>query len=143
MKVIKIPYDISKPCTVDDIPDRTDDSIEDSGRVLDDIKKLIGIEWAEVVYLSTIKNQDDPHRDYCFIVYEVGKCKDGWPDRINVRASSYYPGTAYGDPIVGDVVLCAREWTELFGECDLAGLELRELFQFMAHFANMRSKYES
>ena len=142
MHVIKIPYDVSKPCIVHEIPDRTDDSVEASGRVLDDIKKLIGIEWAEIVYLSTIKSED-PHRDYCFIVDEVGKCKDGWPDRINVRASSYYPGTAYGDPIVGDVVICARQWIDSFGECDLAGLELRELFKFMAHFANIRSKYES
>ena len=142
MHVIKIPYDVSKPCTVHDIADRTDDSVEASGRVLDDIKKLIGIEWAEIVYLSTIKSED-PHRDYCFIVDEVGKCKDGWPDRINVRASSYYPGTVYGDPIVGDVVLCAREWTELFGECDLVGLERRELFKFLARFVLIRSEYES
>ena len=142
MHVIKIPYDISKPCSVEVIADRADDSDEASGRVLDDIKKLIGIEWAEIVYLSTIKSED-PRRDYCLIVDEVGKCKDGWPDRINVRASSYYPGTAYGDPIVGDVVLCARQWLDSFGECDLAGLELRELYKFMAHFAHVRSKYES
>ena len=142
MHVIKIPYDVSKPCTVHEIADRVDDSVEASGRVLEDIKKLIGIERAEVVYLSTIKSED-PHRDYCFIVDEVGKCKDGWTNRINVRASFFYPGTTYGDPIVGDVVLCARQWIDSFGECDLVGLELFELYKFMAKFAHIRSKYES
>lgn len=31
MHVIKIPYDISKPCTVELIADRVDDSVEASG----------------------------------------------------------------------------------------------------------------
>ena len=142
MTVIKIPYDVSKPCTVHEIADRTDDSVEASGSVLDDIKKLIGIEWAEIVALSTIKG-DDPYRDYCFIVDEVGKCKDGWTSRVNPVASCFYPGTVYGDPIVGDVVICARQWIDSFGECDLVGLELRELYKLMAKFAHIRSKYES
>lgn len=121
MKVIKIPYDRAIPCTVHEILDRVDDTIEASGRVLDDIKELIGIEWAEIVALLSIKSKD-PHRDFCLIVDEIGKCKNGWPDRINMRASKFYPGTLFGDPIVGDVVFCAREWTDSFGECDLAGL---------------------
>ena len=132
MKVIKIPYLISKECSVHDIPDRSDDSVEASGRVLDDIKKLIDIEWAEVVSLVMIKNKD-PVRDYCFIVDEVGKLKDGWMERINIRASKFYPGTYQGDPIVGDVVLCAREWTESYGECDLAGLTDYEEEVLMFH----------
>lgn len=126
MKVIKIPYDDAIECSVHEIPDRSDDSIQASGRVLDDIKDLIGIEWAEIVVLVMIKNKD-PKRDYCLIVDEIGKLKDGWTDRINMRASKFYPGTFHGDPIVGDVVLCAREWTDSFGECDLAGLSDHEL----------------
>lgn len=133
MKVIKIPYDDTIDCSVHDIPDRSDDSVEASGRVLDDIKKLIGIDWAEVVSLVMIKNKD-PLRDYCFIVDEVGKLKDGWTERINIRASRFYPGTFEGDPIVGDVVFCAREWTDSFGECDLAGLTDREEEVIMFHF---------
>lgn len=120
MKVIKIPHDKNMPCTVHEIQDAQDLSIEEAGKVLDRIKKLIGIEWAEIV-LTNIKGED-PRRDYCLIVDEVGKLKDGWTDRINARASQYYAGTLYGDPIVGNVVLCAREWTESFGECDLTGL---------------------
>ena len=120
MKVIKIPYNSEIPCTVHEIQDAKDLSIEESGRVLDRIKELISIEWAEVVL--TIAKGDDPRREYVLIVDEVGKLKDGWTDRINARASQYYAGTRYGDPIVGDVVFLAREWTESFGECDLAGL---------------------
>ena len=146
MKVIKIPYDLSNPCTIHDIPNRVDDSIEASGRVLDDIKKLIDIDMAEIVYLSTVVNKDDPHRDYCLIVDEVGKCKDGWEERINIRASLFYPGTAHGDPIVGDVAFCAREWTDSFGECDLTGLLKGEIIGFIAKIASFYSgqvDYES
>ena len=120
MKVIKIPYDKSIPCTVHEIEDARDLSIEESGKVLDRIKKLISIEWAEIV-LTFIKGED-PRREYCLIVDEVGKLKDGWVYKINPRASQWYAGALHGDPIVGDVVICAREWTESFGECDLAGL---------------------
>ena len=121
MKVIKIPYDDTVECTVHDIQDRIDDSIAASGRVLDAIKDLIDIEWAEIV-LTVISTKRTNLRDFVLIVDEVGKLKDGWEQRINVRASQFYLGTLHGDPIVGDVVLCAREWTEEFGECDLAGL---------------------
>ena len=120
MKVIKIPYNVETECTVHEIPDAQDLSIQEAGRVLDRIKELIGIEWAEIVV--TIIKGEDPRRDYCLIVDEVGKLKDGWTDRINARASQWYAGAPHGDPIVGDVVLCAREWTESFGECDLTGL---------------------
>ena len=120
MKVIKIPYNTAIPCTVHEIADAKDPSIEEAGKVLDRIKELIGIEWAEIV-LTIIKGED-PHRDYVLIVDEVGKLKDGWTDRINTRASQWYAGAPHGDLIVGNVVLLAREWTESFGECDLAGL---------------------
>ena len=120
MKVIKIPYDSTIPCTVHEIQDAKDLSIEESGRVLDRIKELISIEWAEIVL--TIVKGEDPRRDYVLIVDEIGKLKDGWSDRINTRASQFYAGTLHGDPIIGNVVLMAREWNEKFGEYDLAGL---------------------
>ena len=120
MKVIKIPYDTTIPCTVHEIPDAQDLSIQEAGKVLERIKELISIGWAEIVL--TIVKGDDPRREYVLIVDEVGKLKDGWTGRINTRASQYYAGTPYGDLIVGDVVFLAREWTESFGECDLAGL---------------------
>ena len=113
MKVIHIPYERTLPCTVHDVSQDTD-------CCLDEIKKLIGIEWAEIVV--TIIKAPDPHRDYCLIVDEVGKLKEGWTSRINERASRFYAGSYHGDPIVGDVVLCAREWSPEYGECDLTGL---------------------
>jgi len=114
MKVIKIPYDAKEPCTVHDVPDAEDT------RCLDKIKELIQIEWAEIV-LTFIKGED-PRREYVLIVDEIGKLKEGWVKRINPRASQWYAGSMHGDPIVGDVILMAREWTKNFGECDLAGL---------------------
>ena len=115
MRVIKIPHDIRISCTIHEV---------NQDNCLDQIKQLINIEWAEIVL--TILKDEDPHRDYCLIVDEVGKLKEDWVERINPRASQFYAGTMHGDPIVGDVVLCAREWTESFGECDLAGLTLPE-----------------
>ena len=120
MKIIKIPYDSNIPCTVHEIQEAQDQSIEEAGNVLNRIKELIGIEWAEIV-ITIIKGQD-PRREYCLIIDEIGKLKDGWKDKINARASKFYAGALYGDPIVGDVVLMAREWNDRFGECDLAGL---------------------
>ena len=115
MKVIKIPYDTAIPCTVHEVPEPEEENC------LEKIKELISIEWAEIAV--TIMKGEDPRREYCLILDEVGKLKDGWRKRINTRASQWYAGTVYGDPIVGDVVFSAREWTESFGECDLAGLE--------------------
>ena len=130
MKVIKIPLDIKEECTVHEIQDAKDLSIEESGKVLDQIKKLIGIEWAEIVVIHT--SPRNPRRDFCLIVDEVGKLKEDW--RMNLRASQFYPGTPFGDPIAGNVILCAREWTDSFGECDLAGLtdeEINELKEYL------------
>ena len=119
MEVIRIPYDRDKQCTVHDI---------EENKCLDQIKQLIGIEWAKVVV--TRLRCRDPRRDFCLIVDEVGKLKEGWEERINLRASQFYAGYPI-DPIVGDVVLCARQWSQLYGECDLAGLEENELEQIL------------
>ena len=121
MKVIKIPYDRKIPVSIHDVAD------PGSCACLDEIKELIGIDWAEIVVLVQYK-PDVKTRNYCLIVDEIGKLKEDWQDRINYRASQFYPGSIYGDPIVGDVVLCARQWTLPYGECDLAGLTDGELF---------------
>ena len=74
MKVIKIPIELNESCTVHEIQDAQDLSIEESGKVLDQIKQLIGIEWAEIVVIHT--RPSDPRRDFCLIVDEVGKLKE-------------------------------------------------------------------
>ena len=131
MQVIKIPYDDTIECSVHDIENAKDLSDEEAYNVLKRIKELISIDTAEIVYLSTIASIN-PRRDFCFIVDEVGKLKDGWFNRINIRVSRFYPGTAFGDPIVGDVVFCAREWNSGFGECDLVGLSDIEIKSMMS-----------
>ena len=40
-----------------------------------------------------------------FLVDECGKLKNP-PKPVNYRASVFYPGAAFGDPIVGDVFVC-------------------------------------
>lgn len=129
MKVIKIPYDISIPLTVCSIGESKDNSDEEAGRVLDDIKQLINIEWAEIVAIFNLKSSD-AHRDFCLIVDECGKLKENWEEKINIRASYFYRGSYFGDYIVGDVVFLARQWNERFGDCDLAGLTLDEIASF-------------
>ena len=125
MRIIKIPFNTETPCSVHEV------SEPGSKSCLDDIKKIINIEWAEIV-LTNIRGED-PRRDYCLIVDEVGKLKEKWEDKINLRASQFYNGALHGDPIVGDVVICAREWTESFGECDLAGLSTFEAVKLMLY----------
>lgn len=114
MRVIKIPYDISIPVSVHNL-----DVDLSSYSALQEMKQLIGIDMAEIVRIKFPIRYSNPLYDTCYIVDEVGKLKDGWEFRINYRASSFYPGSFYGDPIVGNVVVCARSWTSSFGECDL------------------------
>ena len=124
MKVIKIPFDNKIPCTVCEVPEPDEDGC------LDSIKKLIDIEWVEIVV--TIERLDPTtRRDFCLLVDEVGKLHEGWEQEVNFRASRLYAGSLYGDPIVGDVVLCARQWTDSFGECDLSGLTDAEIAYFL------------
>ena len=126
MKIIKIPYNVKTSCSVHEVPEPTEDGC------LDSIKQLIGIDWAEIV-LTRLKS-DELYREYVLIVDECGKLKDQWLGRINSRASIFYTGTYYGDPIVGDVVLCARQWTPGFGECDIAGLDDLEIISILSKF---------
>ena len=46
------------------------------------------------------------------IVDEMGKCWDGWEDRINEYASFLYANPI--DPIVGNVILARRVGSELY-----------------------------
>ena len=122
MKVIKIPINVELPCTVHEVPE------PDEENCFNQIKSLIGVELGEIV-VTNLRGALD--RDYVLIVDEVGKCKGEWYHLINWRASEFYNGTFYGDPIVGDVVLCARQWAPSGGECDLAGLTDPELEKFL------------
>ena len=128
MKVIKIPYDLSEPCMVCEV------SEPDSGACLDDIKKVIDIDYAEIVLTYVRSRFGDPFREYVLIVDEVGNLKDNWDTRVNKRASVLYRGFLSGDPIVGDVVLCPREWSPNFGERDLVGFSDAEIVSFMTSF---------
>ena len=125
MKVIRIPHDINTACTINEVAE------PGSSQCLNEIKQLIEIEWAEIV-LTRIRGED-PRRDYCLIVDEIGKLKEGWDKQINPRASQFYTGALHGDPIVGNVVLCAREWNSTYGECDLAGLTEQEEHALMRY----------
>ena len=126
MKVIKIPYNIECPCTVHTVPEPAEEGC------FDQIKKLIEIDWAEIV-LTRLRS-DELYREFVLIVDECGKLKDQWDARINDRASIFYTGTYYGDPIVGDVVICARQWAPGFGECDLDGLDDLEILSILSKF---------
>ena len=66
----------------------------DRDHLLDGLRDAIGCKWLECVYLNY---------DICVIVDEIGKIKDP-PQPINRFASRLYPGTVFGDPLVGPVV---------------------------------------
>lgn len=66
----------------------------DHKNILSAFHEAIGCEWLEHVSL--------PYRFGC-VVNECGKIKDP-AQRINPLASRMYPGTEYGDPLVGPVV---------------------------------------
>lgn len=78
----------------------------DREHLLEDLRDAIGCEWLEGVYL--------PY-GVCVIVDEVGKIKDP-PQPINWLASRLYPGTAFGDPLVGPVVFARIDVVD--GESD-------------------------
>ena len=84
----------------------------------DKIHELIGCQYYELV---SIKG------DCYFIVDELGKvCKP--PKEINRKASLFYPGTNFGDPIVGDVIIAKHGYVN--GEPDAVGLDEEDLRYF-------------
>lgn len=100
-KYILIPADLSVPCTfveIDDVPDDDAREFPEVNRFNERVYQLIHCDYYEPVYI---------YSDLIMLVDETGKLTD---KPINVRASMFYPGTAYGDPIVGDVLLCSLKW---------------------------------
>lgn len=68
--------------------------------------EAIGCDCLENVYL--------PY-GFCCIVDESGKIKEN-PQPLNPLASRFYPGSMYGDPLVGPVVFCRIDLVD--GESD-------------------------
>ena len=85
----------------------------DSERFNDTVHELLDCDYFEPVYC---------HIGYVLLVDEVGKLKDP-PKPVNFRASGFYPGSMYGDPIVGDVIVCTEGMRD--GEPDFVPLSLR------------------
>ena len=115
-KYIFIPADLNIPCTFIDV-DADDGSDPEINRFNEHIYKLISADCYEPVYIFS---------DLIMLVDECGKFT-GKP--INIRASQFYPGTQYGDPIVGDVVICSTKSVvtlmpdgECIRECDFGPL---------------------
>ena len=78
----------------------------DRDHFLEGLYEAIGCQWVENVRLLG---------GFCAIVDEVGKIKDP-PQPVNPLASRLYPGTAYGDPLVGPVVFVRIDLVD--GESD-------------------------
>lgn len=94
--------------------------VPDRRQLVASFRKAIGTEWLEHVSL--------PYGLSC-VVDEVGRIKDP-PQPFNPLASRFYPGTPFGDPLVGPVVFCRvdlvdgeYDWTTLRDE-DLARISL-------------------
>lgn len=84
--------------------------------------------FRESIGCDTLENVTLPY-GFCCVVDESGKMKDP-PQPFNELASRFYPGTPYGDPLVGPVVFCRiglidgeHDWVPLTA-MDLAIIEL-------------------
>lgn len=82
------------------------------------IHSLISSEIYELVSFG-----DDCHSFY-FIVDELGKVRN-FPKAINLKATSIFPGSKYGDYIVGDVVIGKHGYIN--GEPDVIGLSQEDI----------------
>lgn len=98
-KYIFIPADPKVPCSFIDV-NADDSSDPEVNRFNEHVHELISADCYEAVYVLS---------DLIMLVDESGKLT-GKP--INPRASQFYPGTPYGDPIVGDVVFCSIKWID-------------------------------
>ena len=74
-------------------------------QLLDKCHELLDCSCIELVRIS---------RDIIYIVDESGKIKKQ-PKEVNPICSALYAGTAYGDPIVGDVLVGIEVGPELYG----------------------------
>lgn len=75
----------------------------------DRVRELVGCKWLEFVHCG----------EYILLVDELGKIIDP-PKPVNPRASLLYPGTDFGDPIVGNCLIGAHGFRD--GESDIVGL---------------------
>lgn len=66
----------------------------DRGIMLDVFHDVIGCDMVEQVHIPL---------GFCMLVDESGKIKNP-PQRVNRLASRLYPGSMFGDPIVGPVI---------------------------------------
>ena len=73
----------------------------DRDNLFSEFKKLTDINWVEHVVLSN---------GLSVLIDVHGKFYDE-PLEVNLLASMFYPGTPYGDPIVGPALFCKREWS--------------------------------
>lgn len=93
-KYLFIPADLRVPCSfieIDYPEPRTEFGTNKFNRK---VEELLDCSIYESVWI---------YSDLVMLVDECGKLKD---KPINIRASRFYRGTAYGDPIVGDVLIC-------------------------------------
>ena len=98
----------------------------------DSVHKLINCSIYELVHLPG---------DFYLIIDELGKCYDV-PKAVNIKASMLYPGTSYGDCIVGDVLV--GKLGTVNGEPDMVGLaegELVMLEEFFSRVEKINSNY--
>ena len=86
----------------------------EQSELFDIIRPIIDCDWIETVHIGSI----------ILMVDELGKLHP-IPKPINPGCSMIYPGTPYGDPIVGDVVI--GEFGTVDGESDIVGLSDRKI----------------
>lgn len=71
--------------------------------------------WLKAVYkhleCSTIDVASTIFPDLVLVLDDNGKMTDDWPLKINYFASALYP--SFWDPIVGNVILARRSFSEL------------------------------
>lgn len=82
------------------------------------VHELISCQYYEVVSI---------HQDFLFIVDELGKVSVP-VKTVNKKASLFYSGTNFGDPLVGDVLI--GKYGYVNGEPDAVGLDDDELKYF-------------
>ena len=93
-KYLFIPADVTVPCSFVEIEDPDPNAAAGDNKFNHTVHELISADLYEIVWI---------YSDLVMLVDDVGKLI-GKP--INPRASRFYRGTAYGDPIVGDVLIC-------------------------------------
>ena len=92
----------------------------------DNVHKLIDCSIYELVHVPG---------DFYLVVDESGKILDV-PKPVNIKASMLYPGTPYGDPIVGDVLIGKLGTVD--GEPDMVGLSVIELEMLEKYFEKIQ-----